>query len=226
LSIVDLVILSARLVVFDLDGTLVDSRRDLAESVNEILGQCGCPPLPEDAIGRMVGDGAATLVDRAFEAAACGKPPDALVRFLTIYNGRLLRFTRPYPGIPDALTGLSAHAELAVLTNKPLHAAREILSGLGLAVHFRADRVIGGDGPFLRKPDPAGLLHLAASAAVRPHQTVLVGDSIIDWQTAHAAGTRVCLARYGFGFDGFPVAELGPEDRVADEPATLISLLY
>ena len=214
-----------RLIVFDLDGTLVDSRRDLAESANAVLGQSGCGPLPEEAIGRLVGDGAATLVARAFEAAACRKPPDALERFLAVYNSRLLKFTRPYPGIPKALTELAARADLAVLTNKPLHATREILHGLDLAMHFRSDWVLGGDGPFARKPDPAGLLHLASAADVTPAQTVLVGDSVIDWRTARAAGARACLARYGFGFDGFPVGELRAEDQVVDEPAALACVL-
>ena len=86
----------ARLVVFDLDGTLVDSLRDLAESINELLIECGLEPLPHDQIGRMVGDGAATLVSRAFTAAGRVEPPGTLVRFLTLYNRRLLTFTRPY----------------------------------------------------------------------------------------------------------------------------------
>jgi len=215
----------ARLIVFDLDGTLVDSRRDLAESANAILGECGGGPLAEEVIGRMVGDGAATLVARAFTAAGCAKPPDALERFLAIYNRRLLKFTRPYPGIPETLQALGTRARLAVLTNKPLHATREILTGLALAKYFPADGVIGGDGPFPRKPDPAGLLHLTSAASVAPGETMLVGDSIIDWRTGRAAGTSVCLVRYGFGFEGFPIADLRPEDRTIDTPAALLEKL-
>lgn len=214
-----------KLIVFDLDGTLVDSRRDLAESANAILGECGAGPLAEELIGRMVGDGAATLVARAFTAAGCARPADALDRFLAIYNRRLLKFTRPYPGIPETLQALGARARLAVLTNKPLRATREILTGLALAKHFPADGVIGGDGPFPRKPDPAGLLHLTSVANVPPGETVLVGDSIIDWRTGRAAGTGVCLARYGFGFEGFPIADLRPEDRTIDTPAALLEKL-
>jgi phosphoglycolate phosphatase len=212
-------------VVFDLDGTLVDSRRDLAESANVLLAECGCGPLTEEAVGRMVGDGAATLVGRAFAASGCPKPADALERFLAIYEARLLRFTRPYPRMDDVLSTLGSRAMLAVLTNKPLNSTRRVLDGLNLARHFPPDRVIGGDGPFLRKPDPAGLRHLADEAQVELRETVLVGDSIIDWRTARAAGTQICLARYGFGFEGFPPHEVAPGDRVIDHPADLLTVL-
>lgn len=213
-----------RLIVFDLDGTLVDSRRDLAESANQLLTECGCVPLPEHEIGLMVGDGAATLVARVFEAAPCAPPPDALARFLAIYNSRLVKFTRVYPGIHDALTTLGARAHLAVLTNKPLRATREILAALDLARYFPPDHVLGGDGPFPRKPDPAGLHHLIRLAVATPSQTTMVGDSLIDWRTARAAGTHVCLVRYGYGFDG-SIADLGPDARLADEAADLMMVL-
>jgi phosphoglycolate phosphatase len=216
---------SFRLIVFDLDGTLVDSRRDLAESANAILRESGCGQLPEQLIGRLVGDGAATLVARAFAAAGCPQPEDALDRFLAIYNGRLLACTRPYPGIPDVLAELETRARLAVLTNKPLGPTRAILAGLGLASYFPAPGVIGGDGPFPRKPDPGGLRHLAAQAGLAPGDTVLVGDSVIDWRTARAAGAHICLAGYGFGFEGFPIGDLGADDRVVDSPAALLTVL-
>jgi phosphoglycolate phosphatase len=216
--------LKFRLVVFDLDGTLVDSRRDLAESANELLGQCGAPPLAEDAIGRMVGDGAATLVARVFAASNLPPPSDALQRFLARYNSRLLRFTRPYDGIPELLASLEPLTTLAVLTNKPLAATRAILDGLALLRFFNG-RVIGGDGPFPRKPSPEGLEHLIADAGAHPATAMLVGDSVIDWRTAQAAGAASCVARYGFGFDGFPVELLGKADRQIDRPAELPDLL-
>jgi len=214
-----------RLCVFDLDGTLVDSRRDLAEAANAVLAACGCAILSEEAIGRMVGDGAATLVRRAFEAAGCAQPPDALERFLSIYNGRLLQSTRPYPGMTDLLDTLQARVLLGVLTNKPLHATRVILDGLGLARYFPSAWVLGGDGPHPRKPDPAGLRQLVGDAQVDADQTLLVGDSIIDWETANRAGTRICLARYGFGFEGFPVGRLRASDLVVDAPEQLAAFL-
>jgi phosphoglycolate phosphatase len=213
-----------RLYVFDLDGTLVDSRRDIAESANALLETCGAPPIPEETIGRMVGDGAATLIARAFAAAGIERPADALDRFLAIYDTRLLKYTRPYPQISEVLETLGAQTPLAVLTNKPLAATRSILLGLGLARHFEDDAIVGGDGPFARKPDPGGLRYLVRRAGVSPSATMLVGDSITDWQAARNASTAVCLARYGFGFEGFPIEELGPADRIIDAPIDLLRL--
>jgi phosphoglycolate phosphatase len=209
--------------VFDLDGTLIDSRRDIAEAANALLEECGATALDEARVGRMVGDGAAMLVARAFAAAGLAAPPDALERFVAIYGRRLLRHTRPYPRIPDVLAHLASRAELAVLTNKPRAATQEILDGLDLARYF-GTAVIAGDGPFPRKPDPSGLLHLATAAGISSVATVLVGDSAIDWRTARAASTAICLARYGFGFEGVSVADLGPADRLVDAPAELLSL--
>jgi len=203
----------------------VDSLRDLADSANALLAECGAAPQAADAIGRMVGDGASTLVARAFAAAGCHQPPDALSRFLAIYNARLLKFTRPYPGMPEALEALSSRAALGVLTNKPLGASLAILEGLDLRRFFGPDRVLGGDGPFPRKPDPAGLRHLMGRLGVGTGDTVLIGDSVIDARTARAAGTALSVARYGFGFQGFPVSELSGDDRLADRPIDLVSIL-
>jgi phosphoglycolate phosphatase len=212
------------LIVFDLDGTLVDSRRDIAESANALLESCGARPVPEETIGRMVGDGAATLVARAFVAAGAPRPADALERFLAIYDARLLKYTRPYPHMPDVLGALAARAPLAVLTNKPLAATRSILSGLNLAQYFEDESVVGGDGPFARKPDPMGLRHLMSRARVLPANTILVGDSIVDFQTARNAAAHVCLVRYGFGFETFPLEALDAADRLIDSPIDLLRL--
>jgi len=213
-----------RLIVFDLDGTLVDSKRDLAESANRLLVECGGRALTEEAIGGMVGNGAPVLVARAFEAAGVSAPSNAVARFLEIYDGRLLAHTRPYPQMADVLAALAARAALAVLTNKPLAATRAILTGLDLARYFPDDAVLGGDGPFPRKPDPGGLRHLASRAKAAPDETLLVGDSLVDFRTARSASSAVCLARYGFGFAGFPLAELGPDDLIIDRPADLLTL--
>jgi phosphoglycolate phosphatase len=213
-----------RLIVFDLDGTLVDSRRDIAGSANALLQSCGAEALSEEQIGRMVGDGAATLVTRAFAAAGKTPPLDALERFLTIYDERLLQYTHVYPGMLDVLEALRSRASLAVLTNKPLAATRRILEGLDLARFFAADAVIGGDGAFARKPDPAGLRHLSSAAGASADETLLVGDSIIDWRTARQASTSVCVARYGFGFEGFTADQLTLLDRVIDAPLELLKL--
>jgi phosphoglycolate phosphatase len=215
------------LVVFDLDGTLVDSRQDIARSANALLEDCGAAALPEEQIGRMVGDGAATLVARAFAASGVDVPPDALSRFLALYDRRLLDSTRPYPGIPAVLEALSARSHLAVLTNKPIAPTRRILSGLGLDHYFRDAWVVGGDGPFPRKPDPAALRHLASVSGRALESTLLVGDSVIDWHTSLRAPAAFCLARYGFGCEGFPVEELKTSRLGAfeiDAPAELLRL--
>jgi phosphoglycolate phosphatase len=172
----------------------------------------------------MVGDGAATLVARAFAAVEIDRPSDALERFLRIYGDHLLDHTRPYPGIREALDHLRSRRQLAVLTNKPLASTRRILDGLSLASYFPPAAVVGGDGPFPRKPDPAALCHLAAQADVPLRDTLLVGDSAIDWRTARAAGVAACLVRYGFGFDGVPLDQLRAEDRVISAPNELMSL--
>ena len=213
-----------RLFVFDLDGTLVDSRKDIADAANELLASCGANPMAEARIGRMVGDGAATLVARAFEFSGIERPPDALERFLAFYDQRLLNHTRPYPGMTGILDMLGFRAQLAVLTNKPIAATRRILAGLDLARHFPEDSVIGGDGPFPRKPDPAGLRHLVERAGVGVESALLVGDSVIDWRAARAAATPVCLARYGFGFESVPVQDIGSADHIIDAPAGLLAL--
>ncbi|HET6959964.1 MAG TPA: HAD-IA family hydrolase [Vicinamibacterales bacterium] len=215
---------SPRLFVFDLDGTLVDSRRDIAEAANELLVSYGAAAIAEEDIGRMVGDGAATLVIRALKAAGIERPPDALERFLAIYDERLLNHTKPYDGVPGVLDALGRNAALAVLTNKPIAATRRILDGLDLSRYFPANAVIGGDGPFPRKPDPSALLHLAAQAIASPLDTIMVGDSAIDWRTARAAGTRVCLAGYGFGFGSLPIHELAPDERVISTFSELLGL--
>ena len=193
--------LQSRLIAFDLDGTLVDSRRDLADSANDLIAEQGGDPIPEEAIGRMVGEGAALLVRRALAAAGVAEPPGAVVRFLEIYDTRLLNHTRAYEGIPEAVRRAREYGRVVVLTNKPKHASERILHGLDLRELF--DDVVGGDGPHPKKPDPAALLALAADAHATPAGTLLVGDSAIDHETALRAGTCCCLVSYGFGFANF-----------------------
>ena len=209
--------------VFDLDGTLIDSRRDLADAANALILEHGGQPLPVDAITAMVGEGAPLLVRRAIKAA--GVEVDvrtALPRFLELYDQRLLVYTRLYEGTRDALDQLASAATLAILTNKPQHHTERILDGLRIAPLFRW--VIGGDTPHGRKPEPGGLSHLVRLAATRPGDTIMVGDSPIDLRTARAAGTRVCLVRYGFGFD-LATPELRGDEIIAATPADLPALL-
>ena len=212
-----------RLIAFDLDGTLIDSRRDLAQSANQLIAERGGPELPENAIGRMVGEGAAVLVDRALAAAQVHRQTGALARFLEIYDERLLNHTQAYEGAADAVHVARRHARVVVLTNKPAAPTERILVGLGLRGLF--DEVVGGDGPFPRKPDPTGLLALMARAGATSDNTLLVGDSRIDHETARNAATRCCLAAYGFGYETFPLDRLNGEEWIATNPTGLTAII-
>jgi len=186
------------LIVFDLDGTLIDSRRDLAESTNEMLASYGAPALPIDDVTMMVGEGARKLVERALAASGLDPAePDALARFRRIYDRRLLRHTKPYDGVTEMVAQVRALGPLAVLTNKPDEPTRRLLDAFDLSPSFR--RVIGGDSSYARKPDPAGLQALMGEFDATPETTWLVGDSMIDVQTARNAGTQMCVVLYGFG---------------------------
>lgn len=219
--------IDAGLVVFDLDGTLVDSSVDIANAVNALILELGGTPLPLADIVGMVGDGAAVLVRRALKAAALDpetlKPAGGVLqRFLAHYDPHLLDNTVPYPGMVETLNWIGERLPMAVLTNKPARATELMLAGLGLRSYFRD--VIGGDTAFGRKPDPAGLAHLAAAAGVAPARVLMIGDSPVDLATARNAGTQICLARYGFGY------RFGPDDFLRgemfiDSPGDLVDLL-
>jgi phosphoglycolate phosphatase len=207
-----------RLIAFDLDGTLIDSRRDLADSANQLIEECGGQSLTEEQIGGMVGEGAGVLVRRAMRAAGRGERARALERFLEIYDERLLNHTRLYEGIGDVVRGARTHGRLTVLTNKPIAPTERILAALGLRDAF--DEVVGGDGPFPRKPDPAALTAMMTNAGAKAADTLLVGDSAIDLETARRAGVACCLVSYGFGFRPELRTE-GPDLRVADDAPAL-----
>jgi phosphoglycolate phosphatase len=210
------------LVVFDLDGTLVDSRTDLADAANALITELGGAPISEQRVVGMIGEGAALLVRRALTAASLDPDtPGALARFLELYDARLLATTTAYPGTADALRDLATRAPLAILTNKPARATIRILDGLGLASFFQ--HVIGGDSALGRKPEPGGMQDLMRRAGASAESTLLVGDSPIDLETARRAGTRICLARYGFGFSFAHDAFRGDEMFI-DSPAELVSL--
>lgn len=212
------------LLVFDLDGTLIDSIGDLAVAVNRLVESRGGRRLDPGRVATMVGEGAALLIGRAFEASgASGDAREALPRFLEIYDAILPGTTRPYPGVPEMIRALEGIVPLAVLTNKPTAAAKKILALLGLAPSIR--EVVGGDGPFGRKPDPEGLRHLMAEAGVEPGDTLMVGDSTVDLLTAHAAGARTCLVRYGFGFGALDRTKLAGGEAFADDPSDVVALV-
>ena len=214
----------APLVVFDLDGTLIDSRRDLTESANILVVERGGRPLPEADIVRMVGEGAALLVRRALTAANLSFADADVARFLEIYNSRLLETTRAYPGMRDALEAVAAEAVVAVLTNKPLAPARVLLDALDLAPFIAT--TVGGDGRFPRKPDPSSLRYLIETHGASPATTVMVGDTRIDFDTAANAGTRMCLTRYGFGYEQFDTKRLTGREALVDAPSEIPTALH
>jgi phosphoglycolate phosphatase len=194
-----------KLLVFDLDGTLIDSARDLANSVNAALEHMGRPLLSDEVISGFVGNGAAMLVRRSL-AAEENIPPDevhdeelarAYTFFIEHYREHNLDNTYAYPGVAEALQSLSRHHKLAVLTNKPIRPARHICEGLGLAPYFTT--IYGGDSFPLKKPDPMGLNALIAEAGVSPAETLMVGDSKVDVLTARNAGAWALGCQFGFG---------------------------
>jgi phosphoglycolate phosphatase len=191
-----------RLVVFDLDGTLIDSAPDLAAAVNAMLGKLApeAAPLAEAEVRSFVGDGARTLMQRSLAARAPSLAvEDALSVFLDEYRARMLHRTRLYPGAREALDALAGAHTLAVLSNKPGAMSRAILDGLGVADRFA--RICGGD-EVPRKPDPAGLRQLVAELGATPEETAMVGDSANDVRTGRAAGARTVGVSYGYDSAG------------------------
>jgi phosphoglycolate phosphatase len=214
--------LHRRLIAFDLDGTLIDSSRDLAESVNELLGEVGAAPLPLQDVTRMIGEGAKVLIRRALAAAGVPEDPLAIARFLDIYDRRLLNHTRAYHGIPEIVRSARQHARVAVLTNKPLAPSEKILEGL--AIRHLFDDVIGSDGAYPRKPNPTALRALMERAGATPRRTLMVGDSGIDYETAKSAAARCCLVAYGF--TDFALRAPGIDDAwVATDAAGLADVI-
>jgi phosphoglycolate phosphatase len=208
-------------VVFDLDGTLIDSRADLANSTNHVLRALGLAELPLETLQRYVGDGARMLVARALGPAHQDRIEHAFGLFLDYYGAHLLDATRAYPGIGDLLEALAARdVVLSVLTNKPVAMSRAIVDGLGLGHRFL--EIVGGDSLPTRKPDPAGLEMLRARTRTPRVRMLLVGDSGIDVRTARAAGVAFCGVRWGLTPDGLLAAD--PE-RVIDQPAELVAVV-
>lgn len=190
----------AVILVFDLDGTLIDSARDLAESIGELLESYGAAPLPLEDVVTMVGEGAPILVRRAMMRAGVDAPfEEALARFMKIYDRRLMDHTVPYDGVRETLGVVLRRGPLAILTNKPLGPSIGILEALNLRGYF--SRIIGGDSEYGRKPDPRALLSLQSLAP--GDQLVMIGDSPADAKVAEAADVPFVFARFGFGAPKF-----------------------
>jgi phosphoglycolate phosphatase len=188
---------SVRALIFDLDGTLIDSRRDLIRSVHAMLEEMGREQLHEDTISGFIGHGAPQLVGRALGSGATeDECQRALKSFLAYYEEHKLDSTCAYPGVPEALEHLAAFP-MAILTNKPVRVSMRILEELGLAKYFRA--VYGGNSFETKKPDPLGARTILREFGAAPAEAVLIGDSEVDVQTARNAGTLAAAVNYGFG---------------------------
>ena len=210
--------MSSDLLVFDLDGTLVDSQRDLADAVNATRAWMGLDPLPPVTVAQYVGNGAPVLVQRALPDAGKEDWSRGLKYFLEYYRDHMLDSTVLYPGVREALDQL--HAEripLAVLTNKPIRFTLQMLEGLGIDLHFF--RVYGGNSFPEKKPDPAGLNALVVESGADRARTIMVGDSAVDVDTARNAGVQACGVRWGFQPETFVSS---PPDFLIDDLRELI----
>src|ERR1700691_3116802 len=212
-----------KLLVFDLDGTLIDSAQDLCNSVNAALSECGLGPLPDPAIAGFVGNGAPMLMRRSLGLAGNIDPgkvsEDAFARayafFLQYYREHKLDFTYAYEGVLDALKALhelhdapgGPQRTMAVLTNKPVRPARGICEGLGLADYFL--HIYGGDSFAIKKPDPLGLRRLMEEPGAGHEEPVMIGDSHVDVLTARNAGTWSLGCAFGFGIPA--LAQVQPD---------------
>ena len=204
--------LSGWTVVFDLDGTLVDTAPDLIGALNGVLAERDLPQLPVAAARMLVGRGARTLIRHGFQAA--GEALDEAevepltARFLELYRSRIARESRPFPGVVQALDGLAARgAALSVCTNKVSDLSRLLLDALGLTGRFAS--VVGADQPSVCKPDPSHYRMAVEEAGGEAARSIMVGDSINDVLSAHAAGAPVVLV--SFGYTEEPASTLGAE---------------
>jgi phosphoglycolate phosphatase len=206
--------------IFDLDGTLIDSKQDLIHSVNAMLREMGRAQLSEATVASYIGHGAPRLVARALgEASSEGERQRALEFFLAYYEEHKLDSTRAYPGVPDALQKLNT-LPMAVLTNKPVRISIGILECLGLSRFFRV--VYGGDSFETKKPDPQGANTILQELDVAASAALLIGDSEVDVQTARNAGTFAAAVNYGFGVHDRAAF---PADVYLDRFSDLVSLL-
>jgi len=209
-----------RTIVFDLDGTLVDSAPDLTAALNVALADAGRPPVELAAVRHLIGHGARSLIARGLALSGGGSEAEvdrALPVLLAYYADHIADATRPYPGCEAALDRLAARGvTLAICTNKAVALSRALIAALGWTGRFAAN--LGGDSLPVRKPDPAPLLATIAAAGGHPETTVFVGDTSVDVATGRAAGVPVIVC--GFGFADRPVHELGG-DAVIDDFAGL-----
>ncbi len=209
------------LLVFDLDGTLIDSKEDLVNSVNAMRVWKKLEPLPEATVASYVGNGAPMLVKRALPDGTDEEHAEGLAFFLQYYREHMLDATTLYPGVREALDRLHlARVPLAILTNKPVKFSVKLIAGLGLSGHFF--RIYGGNSFDEKKPHPMGLQTLITEAGTTPQRTVMVGDSSVDILTARAASTRACGVSWGFQPETFAQA---PPDFIVDDLRVLAEMV-
>lgn len=191
------------LLIFDLDGTLIDSKLDLAHAVNAARTHLGLAPIENEVVYSYVGNGAPVLIRRALGPAASEEEcRRALDFFLAYYREHMLENTRLYPGVRETLDRfLEQKIVMAVLTNKPVRFSQDLVAGLGVGGHFV--KVYGGNSFEHKKPHPIGVERLLEETGAAKDQTMVVGDSAVDVQTARNAGIRVCGVTYGFQPEGF-----------------------
>ncbi len=183
--------------IFDLDGTLIDSKLDIVTSVNAMLRETHREVLPTETVAAYIGHGAPQLIASVLRPEAPESERTAALNiFLAHYEKHNLDATRPYPGVEEALASLAGFP-MVVLTNKPATASVQILEGLGLAKYFRA--IYGGDSFEKKKPDPSGAQSILSELSATPGESAMVGDSDVDIQTARNAGMRAIAVNYGFG---------------------------
>jgi phosphoglycolate phosphatase len=188
---------SVKALVFDLDGTLIDSKQDLVLAVNATLRSLDREELPADLVASYVGSGAPVLIQRALGGSADSEELERALRFfLVYYEQHQLDFTRAYPGVREALEQLG-ETPMVVLSNKPVNISVRILEGLGLAPFFQS--IYGGNSFPTKKPDPLGANTILSQLKVPPREAVLVGDSEVDVQTARNAGMISAIVNFGFG---------------------------
>jgi phosphoglycolate phosphatase len=211
--------LTGSLLIFDLDGTLIDSKLDLVHSVNAARGLMNLPPISDELVSSYVGNGAPVLMRRALGPEASeADVARGLEFFLAYYRAHMLDHTRLYPGVKEALDRLrETGAKMAVLTNKPVRFSRSIVEGLGLTKHFF--QVYGGNSFEQKKPDPIGIETLLRESGLAREGTIMVGDSGVDIQTARNAKVQACGVSYGFQPETF--AEY-PPDFVVDDMRELV----